>query len=549
VDDRRRGRHRAGERYIFDRDAKSLSKQYQVFEKLPRQSLASMKPVRYKSSDGLEIPAYLTLPKGPAPKNLPLLGDPARRPWARDTFGYNPLAQFFANRGYAVLAPNFRGSTGYGKKFLNAGNNEWGGLMQDDITVWRQASRRAGHSPIRSASPFSAARTAATRRSPASPSRPISTRPPSPSSDRRTCSRCSTRSRRTGRRAGRCSTCGWEIRRRRREEAARAAVAAQLAAKIKTPLLVVQGRQRPAREEGRVGSDRRSRSATASSRSSTSSRPTRGTASSAPSTTWRCMRRSRSSSGSTVGTRYQESVPREVSTRLKEITVDPGHGQADEGGGPDVGDDAGAVAAAETAPATYAVTIALGAQSMKMESTNTVTEPGNTLTVTETMKTPQGEMSDASAIDKATLAVRTREIKQGPMAVTLAFEGGKATGTAAMGGPAQPISADRAVRSSPTAPPRSARRGAAAEGRLHRHVPQLRRDEAQVLAQAGEGDRDGGRHRPGRDVQGVEGRDQVRRRRAGEQTIWVDSTTRRVVKVSAALPEMGGAIATMELTK
>ena len=93
-----------------------------------------MKPIRYKSSDGLEIPAYLTLPKGPAPKNLPLLVIPHGGPWARDNFGYNPLAQFFANRGYAVLAPNFRGSTGYGKKFLNAGNNEWGGMMQDDIT-------------------------------------------------------------------------------------------------------------------------------------------------------------------------------------------------------------------------------------------------------------------------------------------------------------------------------------------------------------------------------------------------------------------------------
>src|SRR5450432_2516659 len=55
-------------------------------------------------------------------------------PWGRDIWGYNPLAQFFANRGYAVLMPNFRASTGYGKKFLNAGNGEWGRKMQDDIT-------------------------------------------------------------------------------------------------------------------------------------------------------------------------------------------------------------------------------------------------------------------------------------------------------------------------------------------------------------------------------------------------------------------------------
>ena len=93
-----------------------------------------MKVIQYKSSDGLEIPAYLTLPKGVEARNLPLVVVPHGGPWARDQWGYNPLAQFLANRGYAVLEPNFRGSTGYGKKFLNAGNGEWGRKMQDDIT-------------------------------------------------------------------------------------------------------------------------------------------------------------------------------------------------------------------------------------------------------------------------------------------------------------------------------------------------------------------------------------------------------------------------------
>jgi dipeptidyl aminopeptidase/acylaminoacyl peptidase len=93
-----------------------------------------MKVVKYKSSDGLEIPAYLTLPKGVPEKGLPLVVVPHGGPWARDGWGYNPMAQFFANRGYAVLMPNFRGSTGYGKKFLNAGNGEWGRKMQDDLT-------------------------------------------------------------------------------------------------------------------------------------------------------------------------------------------------------------------------------------------------------------------------------------------------------------------------------------------------------------------------------------------------------------------------------
>jgi hypothetical protein len=123
-----------GETYLFDRTTHKLTFQYKLWEKLPRDALAEMKPVSYTSSDGLEIPAYLTLPKGLAPKGLPALVIPHGGPSARDFWGFNGLAQFFANRGYAVLMPNFRGSTGYGKKFLDAGNGEWGRKMQDDLT-------------------------------------------------------------------------------------------------------------------------------------------------------------------------------------------------------------------------------------------------------------------------------------------------------------------------------------------------------------------------------------------------------------------------------
>jgi dipeptidyl aminopeptidase/acylaminoacyl peptidase len=123
-----------GETYIFDRKAKKLTLQYKSREKLNRSDLAEMKPVRYKSSDGLEIPAYLTLPKGVKAKNLPLVVVPHGGPWGRDSWGYSALAQFLANRGYAVLQPNFRASTGYGKKFLDSGNLQWGDKMQDDLT-------------------------------------------------------------------------------------------------------------------------------------------------------------------------------------------------------------------------------------------------------------------------------------------------------------------------------------------------------------------------------------------------------------------------------
>ena len=120
--------------YVWNRKDKTLTQQYQVREQLPREALAQRKPYHYKSSDGLDIPAYLTLPKGLAAKQLPLIMYPHGGPWGRDSAGYDTMAQFLANRGYAVLQPNFRASTGYGKKFLNAGNGEWGRKMQDDLT-------------------------------------------------------------------------------------------------------------------------------------------------------------------------------------------------------------------------------------------------------------------------------------------------------------------------------------------------------------------------------------------------------------------------------
>ena len=123
-----------GAAYLYNRKTKKLTFQYRPRPNIPITSLAPMKAIRYKSSDGLEIPAYLVLPKGVPSKNLPLMVFPHGGPWGRDYWGYNSFAQFLANRGYAVLLPNFRASTGYGKKFLDAGNRQWGDKMQDDIT-------------------------------------------------------------------------------------------------------------------------------------------------------------------------------------------------------------------------------------------------------------------------------------------------------------------------------------------------------------------------------------------------------------------------------
>jgi len=124
-----------GSVYLYDRNSENLTLLYRLRPELNSEYLAFMKPVRYKARDGVEIPAYLTTPRGVAPKNLPVVILPHGGPWARDTWGYGAFTQYLANRGYAVFQPNFRGSTGYGKEFLNAGNGEWGtGIMQHDIT-------------------------------------------------------------------------------------------------------------------------------------------------------------------------------------------------------------------------------------------------------------------------------------------------------------------------------------------------------------------------------------------------------------------------------
>ncbi len=124
-----------GATYLYDRETGEVTFQYRPRPDLPTEYLAEMIPMRYTARDGLEIPAYLTIPQGVEPENLAVIVLPHGGPWARDTWGYRSQAQFFANRGYAVFQPNFRGSTGYGKEFLNAGNKEWGtGYMQHDIT-------------------------------------------------------------------------------------------------------------------------------------------------------------------------------------------------------------------------------------------------------------------------------------------------------------------------------------------------------------------------------------------------------------------------------
>ncbi|MGN1259764.1 MAG: S9 family peptidase [Alloprevotella sp.] len=104
---------------------------------LHEEDLVEMHPVCYTTRDGLEIEAYLSLPHGYTPdtaKGLPTIINPHGGPWARDKWGFSSETQFLCNRGYAVFQMNFRGSTGYGRRFLEAGYKQWGRAMQDDIT-------------------------------------------------------------------------------------------------------------------------------------------------------------------------------------------------------------------------------------------------------------------------------------------------------------------------------------------------------------------------------------------------------------------------------
>ncbi len=119
--------------YVYSRETQEAKFLFTSRPKLEQYMLAPMKPITFKARDGLTLHGYLTLPVATEPRNLPTVLRVHGGPWARDVWGYSPEAQWMANRGYACLEINFRGSTGYGKRFLNAGNRNWGAKMHDDL--------------------------------------------------------------------------------------------------------------------------------------------------------------------------------------------------------------------------------------------------------------------------------------------------------------------------------------------------------------------------------------------------------------------------------
>ena len=126
-----------GAYYLYDLNNDKIEKIHEVSPWIDENEMANQYPIKYTARDGLVINGYLTLPKGltmETARDLPVVLNIHGGPWARDSWGFNPEVQFLANRGYAVLQMNFRGSTGYGREFWEKSFKQWGLTMQDDVT-------------------------------------------------------------------------------------------------------------------------------------------------------------------------------------------------------------------------------------------------------------------------------------------------------------------------------------------------------------------------------------------------------------------------------
>jgi dipeptidyl aminopeptidase/acylaminoacyl peptidase len=536
-----------GETFIFNRKTKALTSQYKVRERLPREALSPMTTVRYKSSDGLEIPAYLTIPKGTSGKGMPAIVLPHGGPWGRDDWGYDGLAQFLANRGYVILQPNFRASTGYGKKFLNAGNKQWGDLMQDDIT-WGVKyliaqgivdPKRVG---ILGGSYGGYATLAGVAFTPdvyaagvsiVGPSNIITlldSIPPYWEAIRTVFNE----------RIG--NPANAEDRKRLERQSP-----INSASKIKTPLLVLQGANDPRvkqHESDQIVVALRDRGfpveyIVAPDEGHGFARPVNNMAGFAATEKFLAKH---------LGGRFQESMTPEVTARLKEITVDPKTVTLKKP--VDTASVGLPKPAVDLAPSTasYKATIAVNGQTIPLEMTRVISEDGGNWLAVETAKTPMGDAVDTSTIEKGTLVLKKRKVTQGPMAVDLAFDGAKATGSMAMNGQSKPVEADLGG-------PLFADGGGShaviaalplAEGyqttfrnfNIQSQKPSLKQvkvlgiEDVTVPA---------GTFKAWKVEQtSVDGE-------PGTTTLWIATDSRKVVKLTATLPQMGGAVLTSEL--
>ena len=536
-----------GSTYLYDRTSKKLTLQYQIREKLNRSYLAPMKAVRYPSSDGLEIPAYLTLPKGVEAKNLPAIIVPHGGPWGRDSWGYNGFAQFLANRGYAVLQPNFRASTGYGKKFLDAGNRQWGEKMQDDVTwgakyliaqgiadpkkIGIMGGSYGGYATLAGVAFTPDVYAAAV--SIVGPSNLITLLESIPPY--------------------------WEQIRKlfyeRMGDPNTPEGKAQLlrqspltaASKIKTPLLVVQGANDPRvnkRESDQIVIALRDRGFPVEYIVA----PDEGHGFARPVNNMAMFASAEKFLAKYLGGRYQESMTPEVSQRLNEINVDVKTVTM-----PKMMNATADVPkpAVDLRPGTYnyKASIALGGQEIPLSLKTDIKEENGAWTVNETAQTPQGEMSDVSTIEKGSLLLKRRVIKQGPMTMEINVAPNKLSGSTTMNGQSKPIDADPGgalfadgagsfdvIASLPL------QEGYSLSYRnfdVQKQKPQIKQlkvlGSESVTVPAGTFD--------AYKLEIVAADND-----ADKQTVWIDKGSRKVLKISAVLPSLNGAILTSELT-
>jgi dipeptidyl aminopeptidase/acylaminoacyl peptidase len=130
--------------YLYDRASKKATFLFTDRPALEKYKLSAMKPIEFTARDNMKIYGYLTTPNGMAAKNLPMVLFVHGGPWARDEWGYSRYVQWLANRGYAVLQVNFRGSTGYGKQYVNAGDKQWAGTMHTDLLDGKEWAVKQG---------------------------------------------------------------------------------------------------------------------------------------------------------------------------------------------------------------------------------------------------------------------------------------------------------------------------------------------------------------------------------------------------------------------
>jgi dipeptidyl aminopeptidase/acylaminoacyl peptidase len=430
-----------GETYLFDRKTHKLTLQYKVRDKLPRESLADMKSVRYKSSDGLEIPAYLTLPKGIPGKNLPTVIFPHGGPWGRDVWGYNGYAQFFANRGYAVLSMNFRGSMGYGKKFLDAGNREWGRKMQDDVTWGVKYLVAEGISDPKRVGIFGGSyggyatlagvaftpdlyAAAVELFGPSNLITLLNSIPPYWESVRVMFYQ----------RIGNPTTPDGKALLIERSPLTSAD-------KIKTPLMIAQGAN-----DARVNHAESEQIVIALRDRGFPVEylliPDEGHGFARPVNNMASLMATETFFAKYLGGRYQEGGTPEVVARLKEITVDPKTVVLPKK--VDSGSVGGPKPAIDLQPGTYIyqAKIEAAGQQVSLVVRTTIKEDGGAWTATDVMETPNGTVTEISTLEKGTLIARKLNMKQGLVAVDLNFSGDKAVGKINMNGQDETISVD-----------------------------------------------------------------------------------------------------------